>query len=168
HVDGRKVIVEAKQEDRQKDGDFTIQQIRKSYELPEHADTNHLTSYVTPNNILVIEVPIRNPEAERRLAQAKKDNQSLTQFGHYRDPFFDYVDFLSGSDFQPHIVDKGEHKYKDENRSERSYFFKSTTLSPGTQVDQLKSKLMDNGQLEIEAPFIEQKETAKSIENHSK
>ncbi|CAF3440898.1 unnamed protein product [Rotaria sp. Silwood1] len=123
-------------------------------------------------------------------------NKFETQFGQYRDPFFDYVGFLSGSDFQPRIVDKGnnqkqlemtvgmkhyrpeeikvsvknnelivqgEHKYKDENRSERSYFFKSTTLPPGTQVDQLKSQLIDDGQLKIEAPYIEQKQTAKSI-----
>lgn len=36
-VEGRKVIVEAKQEDRQSDGDYHIRQLRKSYELPEHA-----------------------------------------------------------------------------------------------------------------------------------
>ncbi|CAF0916411.1 unnamed protein product [Rotaria sp. Silwood1] len=110
-------------------------------------------------------------------------NKFETQFGQYRDPFFDYVGFLSGSDFQPRIVDKeeikvsvknnelivqDEHKYKDENRSERSYFFKSTTLPPGTQVDQLKSQLIDDGQLKIEAPYIEQKQTAKSIESHKK
>ena len=36
-VEGRKVIVEAKQEDRQSDGDYNIRHLRKSYELPEHA-----------------------------------------------------------------------------------------------------------------------------------
>ncbi len=36
-VEGRKVIVEANQEDRQADGDFNIRQLRKTYELPEHA-----------------------------------------------------------------------------------------------------------------------------------
>jgi HSP20 family molecular chaperone IbpA len=36
-IDGRKIIVEAKQEDRQQDGDYNIRQIRKSYDLPEHA-----------------------------------------------------------------------------------------------------------------------------------
>ncbi|CAF1107525.1 unnamed protein product [Rotaria sp. Silwood1] len=37
HVEDRKVIVEAKQEDRESDGDFHIQELRKTYELPEHA-----------------------------------------------------------------------------------------------------------------------------------
>ncbi len=36
-VEGRKVIVEAKQEDRQGDGDYNIREIRKTYELPENA-----------------------------------------------------------------------------------------------------------------------------------
>ncbi|UJR28145.1 hypothetical protein I4U23_009400 [Adineta vaga] len=200
-VDGRKVIVEAKQEDRQSDGDFSLREIRKTYDLPEHADAQHLASYVTPNNMLVIEVPIKNPETERRLQQAQKDNQSLAQFGQYRDPLFDYSGFMGGSDFQPKIVDKGnnqkqlemsvgmqnfkpqeikvsvknndlivqgEHKHQDANRSERSFFFKSVALPPGTQVDQLQSRLTDDGQLKIEAPFIEQKEGQKSIEGQKK
>jgi HSP20 family molecular chaperone IbpA len=189
-VENRKIIVEAKQEDRQSDGDFHIREIRKSYELPEHANPDRLASYVTPNNMLVIEVPIQNPETERRLEQAKKDDKGLAQFGQYRNPLFDYRGFLSGSDFQPRIVDKGndqkqlelnlgmknfkpeeiklsvknnelivqgEHQHKDENRSERSFFFKCTPLPPGTQVDQLKSYIGDDGQLKIEAPFVEQK-----------
>jgi HSP20 family molecular chaperone IbpA len=164
-------------------------------------DASRLASYVTPNNVLVIEVPINNPEAERRLQQAKDNNQSLTQFGQYRDPFFDYPGFLGGSDFQSRIVDQGnnqkqlemslelkdfkpqeikvsvknnelivqgEHRHKDANRSERSFFFKSTTLPPGTQVDQLQSHLGDDGQLKIAAPFVEQTEGQKSIASEKK
>lgn len=200
-VEGRKVIVEANQEERQPDGDFHIRQLRKSYDLPEHADATHLTSYVTPNSVLVIEVPLKNPEVERRLQQAEKDNQNLVQFGSYRDPMFDYPGFLNASDFQPKIVDKGnnekklemtvgmknyrpqeikvsvknnelivqgEHRHKDANRSERTYFFKSTTLPPGTQVDHLQSHLTDDGQLKIEAPFVEPKEGQQSITHEKK
>jgi HSP20 family molecular chaperone IbpA len=66
------------------------------------------------------------------------------------------------------LIFQGEHKYKDKNRSERSFFFKSATLPPGTQVDQLKSQLTDDGHIKVEAPFIEQKETVKAIENQKK
>ncbi|CAF4182022.1 unnamed protein product [Rotaria sp. Silwood2] len=96
-VEDRKVIVEAKQEDRQPN------------------NSKRLASYVTPNNMLVIEVPIHNPETEQRLL-----------------------------------------------------FFKSTTLPPGTRIDQLQSYLTDDGQLKIEAPYIEQKEATQSIENQKK
>ena len=164
-------------------------------------DATGLASYITPNNMLVIEAPIQNPENERRLAQAQQNQQTLAQFGQHRDPLFDYIGFLGGSDFQSRIVDKnnntkqlemtvpmksfkpeeikvsvkdnelivqGEHRHKDENRSERSFFFKSTVLPPGTQVDQLQSHLGDDGQLKIEAPFVEQKEAAKPIEGQKK
>ncbi|CAF5041631.1 unnamed protein product, partial [Rotaria sp. Silwood1] len=63
------------------------------------------------------------------------------------------------------LIVQGEHRHKDANRTERSFFFKSTTLPPGTQVDQLQSHLTDDGQLKIEAPFVEQKEAPKSIES---
>ncbi|CAF2396438.1 unnamed protein product [Rotaria sp. Silwood2] len=187
-VEGQKVIVEARQEDRQSNSDYHIRELRKSYELPEYADATHLNSYLTQNNMLIIEVPIKNPEVERRLEQTRNDNRSLAQFGENRDPFFDYAGFLGGSDFQPRIVDKGnnqkqlemivemknyqpeeikvsvknneliirgEHQYEDQNRSERSYLFKTTTLPPGTQIDQVQSHFTDDGQLKIDAPFID-------------
>ena len=43
-VEGRKVIVEAKQEDRQGEGDYSVREIRKTYELPEHAGKSFSTS----------------------------------------------------------------------------------------------------------------------------
>jgi HSP20 family molecular chaperone IbpA len=145
--------------------------------------------------MLVIEVPIQNPEAERRVTQNK--NENLAQFGQHRDPSFDYNRFLTGSDFNSKIVDKGdnqkqleisiemknykpdeikvsvknnelivkgERQHKDENRSERVFFFKSTLLPPGTQTEQLQSYFTEDGKLKIEAPYVEQKESIKSTE----
>ena len=157
-------------------------------------DTNQLVSYVTPNHVLVIEVPIKNPELERR----ESENQNLTQFGTNRDPQYNYNAFLTGSGFQPQIVNiddnkkqlamtldmknygadeikvsvknnelivKGEHRNKDNNYSERSFFFKSVALPPGAQIEQLQSYLTPEGQLKIEVPFEEQKEQTQSVEN---
>jgi HSP20 family molecular chaperone IbpA len=53
------------------------------------------------------------------------------------------------------LLVQAENVYQDNNRSERSFLTKSITLPPGTQVDRLKSFLNNDGQLEIEAPFIE-------------
>jgi hypothetical protein len=52
------------------------------------------------------------------------------------------------------LIVQGEHQYKDQNRSERSYFFKSTTLSRGTQGNELQCHLNDSGQLRIEGPVL--------------
>lgn len=188
HVEGRKVIVEAKEEERQGSGDYSLREIRKTYELPEHADSSNLASFVTPNNMLVIEVPVNAPRLERRPSQTLADTHALSLFGQFRDPLFDYPGFIGSPDFRPQIIDIGggqkhikmslavknyrpeqikvsiknnellvqaEHIYTDNNRSERSFLTKSISLPPGTQAAQLKSFLNSDGQLEIEAPFIE-------------
>ncbi|UJR21304.1 hypothetical protein I4U23_024394 [Adineta vaga] len=192
-VEGKKIIIEAKQEDRQPDGDYSIREVRKSCPLPEHADADHLVSYVTRNHVLVIEVPIKNPEPERR----QSENQNLAQFGTHRDPLFNYVAFLCDSGLNPQIINttdnkkqlsmaldmknygseeikvsvknneliiKGEHRNKDDNIPQRSFFFKSIALPPGTKVEQLQSYLTAEGQLKIEAPYEDQDADAKPAE----
>jgi HSP20 family molecular chaperone IbpA len=147
-----------------------------------------MASFVTPNNMLVIEVPIHAPRMERRPSQTLADTHTLSLFGQFRDPIFDYPGFIASSDFRPRIIDAGngqrhikmslavknyrpeqikvsvknnellvqaENIYNDNNRSERSFLTKSISLPPGTQIHQLKSFLNNEGQLEIEAPFIE-------------
>lgn len=152
-------------------------------------DANNLASFVTPNNMLVLEVPVIRPRMERRPSQTLADAQSLSHFGAFRDPLFDYHGFIASPDFRPQIIETGmngqkqvklflavknyrpdqikvsvknnellvqaENIYNDSNRSERSFLTKSITLPPGTQVDQLRTFLNADGQLEIEAPFIE-------------
>ncbi len=131
--------------------------IQLSYYKFFYIDSNGLTSHVSPNNKLVIEVPIRKPPADRRLEPARNDHQSLTQFDQYRDPLLNNAGSLDNSNLQPRIVNKGnnqkqlevtvgvknyrpeelqvlvknnelivqgEHQHKDDNRSERSFFFK--------------------------------------------
>lgn len=61
------------------------------------------------------------------------------------------------------LLVQAENVYNDNNRSERSFLTKSITLPPGTQADQVRSYLSGDGQLEIEAPFIEPNQT-RSIE----
>ena len=147
--------------------------------------------------MLVIEVPVNQPRIERRPSQALAEANTLTQFGQYRDPVFDYTGFVGSSDFRPRVIDtnnngqkqlkmalavknyrpeqikvsvknnelivQAENVYNDNNRSERSFLTKSISLPPGTQVDQLRSFLNADGQLEIEAPFNEPNQ-ARSIE----
>jgi HSP20 family molecular chaperone IbpA len=65
------------------------------------------------------------------------------------------------------LLVQAENNYNDNNRSERSFLTKSISLPPGTQVDQLKSFLNGDGQLEIEAPFIEPTHTRSIEVQHS-
>lgn len=152
--------------------------------------------------MLVIEVPIMKPEPPQPPAsETKPDEKNLAQFGTHRDPVFDYGGFLTGSDFEPRIVDKennekqlemsmemkhyrpeeikvsvkndelivkGEHRHNDANHFERSFFFKSIKLPPGTQVEQIQSFLTEDGHLKIQAPFNAlQQDQVKAVESQS-
>ena len=163
-------------------------------------DANNLASFVTPNNMLVVEVPVHNPRTERRPSQTTADANTLVQFGQFRDPVFDYNGFVGSSDFRPKIVATNQHGQKqlkmalgvknyrpeqikvsvknnelmvqaenvsnDNHRSERSFLTKSITLPPGTQIEQLRSFLNAEGELEIEAPFVEPNQARSTIEVH--
>ena len=77
------------------------------YPFEHTVDATNLASFVTPNNMLVIEVPVHSPHRERRPSQALADTQALTQFGLFRDPIFDYPGFIGSPDFRPQVVDTG-------------------------------------------------------------
>jgi len=53
------------------------------------------------------------------------------------------------------LIVRGEHIPKDNQYLEKSYFYKSIALPPGTQTDNLQSHLTHDGHLQIEVPFTE-------------
>lgn len=194
-IDGQRVIIEGKQEDRPDVDNYQIQTLNKIFDLPDYTDLDHLISYITPNSMVVIEVPICHPRSQRRPSLVMNDEQNVLLFGQYREPSYDYISFLTGTDFQPRLIEKGdgqkqlemlldmktcqpeeirlllknnrlivrtEQKSEDNQRTDRSFLFKSTLLPPGTQVDQLKCQLTNEGQLKLEGPFIELQEPTPS------
>lgn len=187
-IDGQRVIIEGKQEDRPDVDNAQVQPLHEIYDLPDYADLDHLTSYITPTNILIIEVPICHPRSQRRPSLVMNDEQNVLLFGDYRDPSYDYISFLTGTDFQPHLIEKTDgqkqlemlvdmknaqpeeikvllknhrlilrtkQQLEDNHHSEQAFIFKTTQLPPGTQVEQLKCQLTNEGQLKLEAPFTE-------------
>ncbi|CAF3847826.1 unnamed protein product [Rotaria sordida] len=190
-IEGRLLLIEAKKKHHH--GKSENDKEQKIYDLPEpvyeHADADHLVSYVTPNNMLIVDIPLRNHEHEQRYlessAQASISNH-LLPYGQHRDQSFNYHHFHTSA-FTPKIVDAGGHKKKlqmslpmqnyhpehikvsvknndliiesehiskDNRHLEKTYFYKSITLPPGTQTDHLQSHLTQDGHLQIEAPFI--------------
>ncbi|CAF1028111.1 unnamed protein product [Adineta ricciae] len=108
-VEGGKIVVEAKQEDQLPDGDYNIRQLRRSYELPQQADPSRMTSNISPNNMLTIEVPYRNSGSggqptKGNGGQSTKGN--LTQsYGPASSPA-EYLNFLKSGEFSPNVIDK--------------------------------------------------------------
>ena len=144
---------------------------------------------MTPNNTLVVDIPLRNHEHEQRYLQSSKEaseSQHLLPYGQDRDQSFNYHHFHT-SPFTPKIVHaegqkklhmslpmknyrpedikvavknndlivQGKHISRDNQHSENTFFYKSIALPPGTQTEHLQSQLTHDGNLQIEAPFLE-------------
>lgn len=151
-------------------------------------DPNGITSRIESNNKLVIEIPYRNTQNDRRLEQTRNNDRSLAPYNDYRQSLsFNTTGSIDDSPLQARIIDRGsnqrqlevnvgvdnyrpeelkvsvrnnelivegERQANDSNRSERSAFYKSTTLPRGTQIDQLRSHYNDGGHLRIEGPVL--------------
>ncbi|CAF1109216.1 unnamed protein product [Didymodactylos carnosus] len=107
-IDGQKLIVTGKQEEKSGD-DYVKNEFRKAYDLPEHVDTKDLVSYITPNDMLVIEIPIKNPQLQQNMLESQKQYQNSEKhvsspIGGQLVPSFDFGSFYGGT-FGPKIVD---------------------------------------------------------------
>ncbi len=148
-----------------------------------------MVSYVTPNNTLIVDIPLHNHEHKQRYVESKSsqtnDSHHLLSYGQHRDQSFNYHHFYTSA-FTPKVVDaggqkkklqmslpmknyrpeqikvsvknndliiQGEHLSNDNRNLEKTYFYKSITLPPGTQTDHLQSHLTHDGHLQIEAPY---------------
>jgi len=58
-VSGHKLTVTGREEHRVHDDDYSTKEFKKTYDLPAHAETDKLASFMTPDGNLVIEVPLK-------------------------------------------------------------------------------------------------------------
>ncbi|UJR17693.1 hypothetical protein I4U23_004591 [Adineta vaga] len=188
-VENGKLILEANREDLRNDGDYNVQQFRKTYQLPKQADPTRITSHIASGNILVIGMPICNSQETDSLSRVEnnKNSSSSSSMDQSKESLDSYIKLLMSGDFHPRIIDQGnnrkllemtidvkqcqpeeinvsvkndelivqgEHKIKEKHHSKRSRLFRSTTLPAGAQVNQMTTKLTDDGQLQIEVPLL--------------
>jgi len=179
-VVGRKLFIDGKQEFR--DGeDFSVKEMRKTYDVPENASFEHMTSFLTAKGTLVVEFPLVTQTKERddHHHQVQKYGDNVKEFNF--DEFFK-------SAFEPKIsddIEKGTKKIdmsldmtgfrpdqiqihlKDhelmvqaessssDKHTARSYIYKAVTLPPNIDVERMRSFLHDGKRLMITAPYHE-------------
>jgi HSP20 family molecular chaperone IbpA len=180
-VVGRKLFIDGKQEFR--DGeDFSVKEMRKTYEIPENASFEHMTSFLTAKGTLVVEFPLITSmkEQDDHHHQLQKYGANVKEFNF--DEFFK-------SAFEPKIsddVEKGEKKINlsldmagfrpdqiqvhlkdhelivqaessstDKQHTARSYIYKAVTLPANVDVEHMRSFLHDGKRLIITAPYHE-------------
>jgi len=180
-VVGRKLFIDGKHEVRDGD-DFSTKEMRKTYDLPENASLDHMTSFLTAKGTLVVEFPLITATKERdnHLLEVQKYAQTMKDFNF--DEFFKSafepkicddaerggkkIDLsLDMTGFRPdqiqiHLKDhdlivQAESSSSDKHHTARSYIYKAVTLPPTIDVDHMRSFLHDGKRLVITAPYHE-------------
>lgn len=180
-VVGRKLFIEGKQEFREGE-DFSVREMRKTYDIPENASFEHMTSFLTSKGTLVVEFPLVTETKQRddHQHQLQHVGDSVKQFNF--DDFFKSafepkisadnekggkkIDLsLDMTGFKPeqiqiHLKDhdlvvQAESSAADKNHTARSYIYKAITLPPNIDVDHMRSFLHDGKRLIITAPYHE-------------
>ena len=62
--DNNKITVSAKEDQKAENGDFSTQEFRKTFNLPENSEIDKCVSFITHNGTLVIEVPLKNEKQQ--------------------------------------------------------------------------------------------------------
>jgi len=180
-VVGRKLFIDGKQEIREGE-DFSVREMRKTYELPENASFEHMTSFLTAKGTLVVEFPLITQAKER-----DDHHHQLQQYGA-NEKEFNFDEFFKSA-FEPKISDdtekggkkinlsldmtgfrpdqiqvhlkdhdliiQGESSSMDKNHTARSYIYKAVTLPPNIDIEHMRSFLHDGKRLIITAPYHE-------------
>ncbi|CAF1022036.1 unnamed protein product [Adineta ricciae] len=180
-VVGRKLFIDGKQEFREGE-DFSTKEMRKTYDIPENASFEHMTSFLTAKGTLVVEFPLITPVKERddhhhqvqqysahvkefnfdeffKSAFEPKISDDAEKSGKKIDLSLDMTGFRPDQ-IQIHLKDhdlivQAESSSSDKQHTARSYIYKAVTLPPNIDVEHMRSFLHDGKRLVITAPYHE-------------
>jgi len=155
-VNGRKLVVSAREEVRHDGEDFSIKEFKKTYELPENSESDKLVSFMTGHGHLVIEVPLKecnvhlNTDLFPKIVDTidgGKQCQLNFQVPQNIDPSKVHVSIKDRD-----LIVKAEDKVEKPDGISRFYFYKRTTLPENTEFENLKCQWNDH-RLSVSAPL---------------
>lgn len=155
NVTGHRLTVTGREEQKQSDEDYSTKEFKKTYDLPSHAETDKLASFMTPEGNLVIEVPLKekpgheHSELFPKIVDQNGKKMVQMNFGipENIDPSKVHVSIKDRD-----LICKAEDKITKPDGSTRFYYYKRATLPENTDFENLKCNF-DQGKLRIEAPI---------------
>jgi len=154
---GHKLIVSGREEVKQEGEDFSIKEFKKTYDLPAHAQTDKLVSFMTSHGHLVIEMPLSETHLHPNDDLLPRITQNTTTGGQdvklkFHVPENIHRDHVKVSIKDRDLIVKAEDKVVKPDGVSKFYFYKRTTLPENTDFEHLKCTY-DNHKLSICAPL---------------
>jgi len=155
-VVGRKLTVTGREEVRHEGEDFSIKEFKKSYMLPEHAESDKLVSFMTAHGQLVIEVPLKetqlhlNTDLFPQIVDAPNGGKQVSL--KFTVPENIHPEKIHVNVKDRDLIVKAEDKVEKPDGISRFYYYKRTTLPENTDFKHLQCNY-DNHKISVMAPL---------------
>jgi len=152
------------------ENDYSVKEFKKTYNLPETAESNQLVSFMTGDGQLVIEVPLRetrispNLDLMPRIVDAPEGGGKLVQMQ------FSIPEGIRPEKVHVNIKDrclivKAEDTLRKSDGVSKFHYYKKTTLPENTDFDALRCNY-DNHLVSIQAPILTDFNRLQRIQDH--
>lgn len=164
--DKSKLIVTAKDGEVKADGDdYSVREFKKTYSLPGNVETEKLTSFLTSNGNLVIEMPIKREEHKLTLVndghlQVVDENGLKTLKLNLSVPTGIDPSKIKVTCKDRDLIVQAEEKTENDHQKSQVYYYRRSTLPENTDFSSLKCSF-ENNQLSITAPVHPEQNTIK-------
>jgi len=155
-VQGNKLVVHGREEQKDEGDDFSIREFKKTYTLPDNCEKDKLVSFMASGGKLVIEVPLKetkqSPNAD--LFPQIVDNKDGSKTVNVKFHVPEHIDpsKVSVSIKDRDVIFRAEDHVKKPDSVSNFYFYKRTTLPENTEFDKLKC-IQDKNVIQISAPL---------------
>jgi HSP20 family molecular chaperone IbpA len=144
--------------------DFSMREFRKTFKIPENAETDKLASFLTSNGQLVVEIPLKHDEM--KIAKNKgimddtlpriidtKDGKKLITMNMALPEHID-PSKISITCKDRDLIVKANDKQETKDSSSSVYYYRRTTLPENTDFNSLKCEIdSQNNCLTLNAPL---------------
>lgn len=164
-IQGNTLIVSGHEEEKVSSGDYQTREFKKTYELPEGAETSKMVSFMPMTGKLVIEIPLKetnlqmNVDLMPKIIDTKEGKVVSLNFGVPAniDPSKIHVSIKDRD-----LICKADDVKKTADSTSKLHYYKRTTLPENTDLDKLKV-MLDKNKLMCSAPLKEGQKSIKSV-----
>lgn len=157
-LSGNRLTVSARDEENFGHDNYSVKELKKTYELPIDSEMDKFTSFMTPAGQLVMEVPLRGPQFPSLLPSNNEFFPKISDDKKNVSLEFNLPERVDPSKINVtckdrEIIIKAEDKVEKPDSQSSFSFYQRSTLPENTDLNAIKCTL-NNNKLSVTAPLL--------------
>ena len=155
-IKGHMLNVIGKEDVKMEGGDFSTKEFKRTFQLPDHAMTDKMASFITGQGQLVVEFPLKEIEAHMdsdlfpKVTDVAGGGKMVSL--NFAVPANIHPEKVHVTIKDRDLIVKAEDKIEKPDGSSKVYYYKRTTMPENTDFNALKCSWNNNNKLSVTAP----------------